>query len=361
LWAWGDNTFGELGDGTTDSHNTPEQIGNATNWRIIGAGYWYSVAIDNSGGPTAPAAPAVVHATPSNHGALVSWQPPTSDGGSPLTAYTITASPGGAAFGVDASHLTLDVKGLTNGITYTFTVTATNDTGTSSPSPPSNAVMPDDGAPPRVQTTAPSSVVSLTSAVRVSWTATDDSGTAFYDVQRRVIPWNATGASWASWINATTTTSHAYTAGYGNTYCFRARAQDKAGHLSGWSSPRCTAFPLRANQLSYSKGWTGQLTPAVFGGVDYNTRTFGAKMTRAGIRAQRLYLIATECANCGAVQVVWNGKLLRTISLYKPVTMRRQVVALGIFAKTQAGTLSVTDVSASTKVVIVEGLAAFSP
>jgi hypothetical protein len=118
---------------------------------------------------------------------------------------------------------------------------------------------------------------------------------------------------------------------------------------------------LRANQLSYSKGWTGQLTPAVFGGVDYNTRTFGAKMTRAGIRAQRLYLIATECANCGAVQVVWNGKLLRTISLYKPVTMRRQVVALGIFAKTQAGTLSVTDVSASTKVVIVEGLAAFSP
>jgi alpha-tubulin suppressor-like RCC1 family protein len=361
LWAWGDNTYGELGDGTTVSHDSPEQIGNDTNWRAIGAGYRYSVALDNSGGPTAPTAPTAVHATPSNHGAVVTWQPPPSDGGSPLTSYTITASPGGAAFAIDQSHLSFEMSGLANGTAYTFTVTATNAIGDSPPSPPSNAVIPDDGAPPRVQTTGPSAIVSFAGPLRVTWIATDPGGIAHYDVQRAVVPWNVTAAPWASWITATTSTSHSYTVAFGNTYCFRARAQDKAGHVSGWSSPRCSVFPLRAGQLSYSKGWTGQLTSAVFGGVDYYTKTFGATVTRTGVRAQRLYLVATECASCGTIQVLWNGKVVRAISLYRPTTMRKQLVALATFSRTQAGTLTVRDISGPTKVVIVEGLAGYNP
>ena len=48
LWAWGNNTFGQLGDGTNTTSLSPIQIGTATNWSVISAGTDHSMAI-NSG------------------------------------------------------------------------------------------------------------------------------------------------------------------------------------------------------------------------------------------------------------------------------------------------------------------------
>ena len=64
----------------------------------------------------------------------VGWVPPTDDGGSPVTGYTATASPGGATCASAATSCT--VAGLINGDPYTFTVTATNSAGTGAPGPP---------------------------------------------------------------------------------------------------------------------------------------------------------------------------------------------------------------------------------
>jgi len=70
----------------------------------------------------------------------VSITPPVSDGGSPITSYTVTSSPDGITVTGTASPIT--ITGLTDGTSYTFTVVATNAVGVSQPSPASNAVTP---------------------------------------------------------------------------------------------------------------------------------------------------------------------------------------------------------------------------
>jgi large repetitive protein len=57
----------------------------------------------------------------------VSFSPPASDGGSAITSYTVTCSPSGSA---SAASSPITITGLTNGTTYTCSVTATNAIGT---------------------------------------------------------------------------------------------------------------------------------------------------------------------------------------------------------------------------------------
>jgi hypothetical protein len=49
LWAWGYNQVGQLGDGTTALRTTPVQIGTATNWASVDAGYENTLAIRTDG------------------------------------------------------------------------------------------------------------------------------------------------------------------------------------------------------------------------------------------------------------------------------------------------------------------------
>ena len=90
----------------------------------------------------APAPPTNVVAIAADGQATVTWDAPASDGGSAITSYTVTSDPDGITAVVDGSTLTSTVLGLTNGTSYTFTVTATNAVGTSEASASSNAVTP---------------------------------------------------------------------------------------------------------------------------------------------------------------------------------------------------------------------------
>ena len=89
---------------------------------------------------TVPGAPTIGTATAGNAQATVTFTAPASDGGSPITGYRVTSSPGGITATGAASPIT--VTGLTNGTAYTFTVAAQNAIGFSAESAAANSVTP---------------------------------------------------------------------------------------------------------------------------------------------------------------------------------------------------------------------------
>ena len=95
-----------------------------------GAGTW----------PSPPGAPTIGTATEGNAQASVAFTAPVNPGYPTTLTYEVTSSPGGVTATGSASPIT--VTGLTNDTSYTFTVTATNDTGTGPASAASNSVTP---------------------------------------------------------------------------------------------------------------------------------------------------------------------------------------------------------------------------
>ena len=79
-------------------------------------------------------------AVPSNRAATISWSPRTCH--TPVASYQVTAQPGNISMSLPGTSTSATLTGLTNGTTYTVTVTATNADGTDSltytviPSPP---------------------------------------------------------------------------------------------------------------------------------------------------------------------------------------------------------------------------------
>ena len=79
--------------------------------------------------------------------ALVSWDAPADNGGLPVNAYTVTASPGGKTCTTTGARSCL-VPELTVGAKYTFSVKATNEAGTGSSSSATASVVIPAKAPP---------------------------------------------------------------------------------------------------------------------------------------------------------------------------------------------------------------------
>ena len=106
-----------------------------------------------------PSAPTGATALAGDTQAFVSWTVSASNGGSPITSYTVSVLDAGVPTGVTVSVPppafgsntdSVMIGGLINGDTYTFTVHATNIAGDSPESAPSNAIVTSTANTPTV-------------------------------------------------------------------------------------------------------------------------------------------------------------------------------------------------------------------
>lgn len=100
-----------------------------------------------------PTRPQNVSATAGDAQAHIIWDAPASSGTSAINNYEVTVSPttgvsGGTVRYVGSSVTGLTFTGLSNGVSYSFTVRAMNAIGSSSASAPSNSIIPGAVGPP---------------------------------------------------------------------------------------------------------------------------------------------------------------------------------------------------------------------
>jgi titin len=192
----------------------------------IGQTYWYQVVAVNAIGPSpksnelsarliaTPSAPTLLAAA-TDGAAILSWTPPSNDGGSNVTGYRIYRKIGTGSESFLDSTTALETTyldgGLTNGTQYTYRVAAVNAAGegaksaaaTVTPGPPSSITAP--SAPQNLVLTRPKNV----GAIQLRWSAPASDGgspVSSYFIYRR-----APGETSFTLIDLTDPSTRAYT------------------------------------------------------------------------------------------------------------------------------------------------------
>ncbi|HVM19729.1 MAG TPA: S8 family serine peptidase [Egibacteraceae bacterium] len=269
-----------------------------------------------------------------------------------------------------ASTKTLASPALPSGNAHYVHVRARTNSGSWGPASHLGPFWIDTSAPAKVALTAPSakqpfSLVANAKGipqVKAAWKAPAeaDSGIATYRVGQRVMGPTSTKFSSVTWSAATTATSFTVAkATPGATYCFQVQATDKAGNQSV-GAERCAGVPIDDTALAMSKTgkkshWKTVKAAALYRGAARSTTTKGATLTAKTVQTRRLSLVATRCATCGSVQVLWKGKSLGTFSLAGKAA-NKVVIPIKTFKKVETGAL-VVKVTTAKKTVTIDGIA----
>jgi hypothetical protein len=182
------------------------------------------ITVTVAGKPGQPTVPAVVAFA--SHTVTLSWQPPDAHG-APITGYTLSWSGGGSG-SQQCSGTTCTVTGLTNALTYTFRVVATNKVGDSPASLPSAPVTPD--AVPDAPV-SPSAVFGDQS-LALSWATPHVDGSPVTSYNMQISPAPGGGASLRTGVTGNSLTWTGLTNGV--SYQVQVQAVNHAG-TSDWS------------------------------------------------------------------------------------------------------------------------------
>ena len=233
-----------------------------------------------------PGTPTGVTATAGNAAASVSWTAPSSGG--PVSSYTVTPFIGSSAQTprtVNAPATSTTMTGLTPGQSYTFTVRATNPSGSGQASAPSNAVTPTGSVAPG----APTSVTAVadSKAAIVGWTAPANDGGASISGYT-VTPFIGATAQTPVQVSGSATSARITGLSNDTDYTFTVKATNAAG--TGPASSASGTVTPRASLMESG-------TPVTVDSGDPGSVVLGTKFTSdvAGtVTGLRFYKAATN-------------------------------------------------------------------
>ena len=189
--------------------------------------------------------------------------------------------------------------------------------------------------------------------VTYSYKATDDSGVSSYDVQTRSASYGGGLGSWVALRTATTLTSVSKVTTPGSEWCFRFRARDLAGNVSGWSAGRCSSLAIE-NKLLARSAKTSLLASARAGdkSITQLNATNASVQTRRSVTGRTLAIWAIAGPTRGQVAVYVGGVKRTTLSTRAPTVQRKMFTV----STTRAGVVKLVRVG--TRSVAVDAIAA---
>jgi len=243
-----------------------------------------------------PGRPTLVTATAYDSSASVTWTAPINRG-SAITEYTVTSNPGGKTAKWTNGDLRATVFGLTNGLSYKFTVTATNLKGDSEPSDESNSVKPDLAPSAPIIGTA----IAYDSSASVTWTAPIPNGgttitkyTVTSTPDGKTAEWNTGGGPLiATVLGLTNGTEYRFTVTATNDN-LTSLPSDPSGPVTPVGPPGApTITSVNAGNATATVSWTA---PA---------NTGGSTITRYTVTSSDL-LLTSQTTN-GATSLLFTG------------------------------------------------------
>lgn len=212
-------------------------------------------------------------------------------------------------------------------------------------------------APPTASLTAPSAPVQLSSRATVSWRTSVGAGNpavASVQVSHRRAGINGAFGTPTTQTFAVATRSTSVSLRRGYTDCFKVRATDTAGNVGPWSPQRCTASPLDDRALTASKGWKRTKATSAYRSTLTTAKSARRTLSKTGVRAARVGLVATTCRTCGKVTIKIGTKVVGTINLRSATTRHHRLLLLPAFTP-RTGKLTLT--TTSRKMVRIDGVA----
>ena len=200
-----------------------------------------------------------------------------------------------------------------------------------------------DRTAPVARMVSPTSSVTLTPAITLSWAARDPglSGVASYDVRYRYISSAGAYSSIVTWRTGITETSASFPWVSGRQYCWWVRATDNEANIGEWSTERCSASPLDDRQLIRSRGWEATTNSAFYRGAVISTRVAGVSGATSTVKYRQVGVVTRTCPTCGVFTLYLGRTKLTTVNTKSSTTRNAHIVWLRYQPSPSTGALKV--------------------
>lgn len=172
--------------------------------------------------------------------------------------------------------------------------------------------------------------------VEFRFRAGDDDAVASYDVQRRSAPRGEPLGTWRTVLPATERTSASVEGRPGAQHCFRFRARDRAGIVSGWSPARCTVMPVDDHEFVTRGRAAFRYRNDAIAGTYTRLKEKGAHTTLRGQTGRQVGVWILRGPGQGKADVYTAGRRVGRIS-FAAARTRRVLVLLPATSRFRGG------------------------